>query len=464
MKTLIITLIWILFVTPLCLGRFRNLEETLIITGLVSECGKYDTIDNTFSIQFSNAPSKEFEQSPTVVLHSIKNGYLNATCATTMVEVENTLLPCTFDDTITEGDDYYFVNMTIPGYTYISNIPSYNLIRTSNSHISIGVLPNELTIFLSEPHIITIGTTEIYYEQDSIYYRIPCTSLNSEQVQCVLSQEFDLSTLTDNKMKLYYRNSCGNIATIEESVEFEFSVYKINIPETIYVNLNEDNKTEHDLFIEVSTKSLDSITLKKQDGQDKQDEENGQDDIAIKCEETSNEIIFKCPFTLEKLSTEKESSYTLSFQVDDSTTYETSKIVVSLFDENNLEIITDKQQKSDTITTATTEPLNFNFAFTKDIGTEIKDEPGYPIREIKMESNSLKSSIESCTIIIEEKAVNCTYYSPENATLTFSYKNSIGNYQKIGSVTVGSGSPFYYDSSNYSKINILFLFVFIILF
>ena len=50
MKTLVITLIWILFVTPLCLGRFRNLEETLIITGLVSECGEYDTIDNTFSI------------------------------------------------------------------------------------------------------------------------------------------------------------------------------------------------------------------------------------------------------------------------------------------------------------------------------------------------------------------------------------------------------------------------------
>lgn len=461
MKTLIITLIWILFVTPLCLGRFRNLEETLIITELTnSECG---TIDNNFFIRFSNAPSKEFEQNPTVVLHSIKNGYLNATCATTMVEVENTLLSCTFDDTITEGDDYYFVNMTIPGYTYISNIPSYNLIRKSNSHISIGNLTNELTIFLSEPHIITIGTTEIYYEQDSIYYRIPCTSLNSEQVQCVLSQEFDLSTLTDNKMKLYYRDRCGDIVTIKESIEFEFSVYKINIPETIYVNLNEDNKTEHDLFIEVSTKSLDSITLKKQDGQDKQDEENGQDDIAIKCEKTSNEIIFKCPFTLEQLSTEKESSYTLSFQVDDSTTYETSKIVVSLFDENNLEIITDKQQKSDTITTATTEPLNFNFAFTKDIGTEIKDEPGYPIREIKMESNSLKSSIESCTIIIEEKAVNCTYYSPENATLTFSYKNSIGNYQKIGSVTVGSGSPFYYDSSNYSKINILFLFVFILI-
>ena len=162
------------------------------------------------------------------------------------------------------------------------------------------------------------------------------------------------------------------------------------------------------------------------------------------------------------MSTDKEYSYTLSFGDDTGIKYETSKIVIYLYDENNLEIITGDQQKTDVITTATTEPLNFNFIFTKEIGTEIKDEPGYPIREIKMESNSLRSTIDPCTIT--EKTVSCTYYSPENATLTFSYKNSIGNYQKIGTVAVGSGSPIYFDSSSYVKKNILFLFVFILIF
>lgn len=231
MKTLIITLIWKLFSTPLCLGRLRNLEEPLIITGLKNseDCR---TSDRTFSIEFSKAPSKDFEQNPTVVLRSLKKGYVNATCG---VQLTNTLLSCKFDDEITE-DDYYFVNITIPGYTYISNIPSNSLIRKSNSSIIIGGLSEELTIFLSEPHIISINTNEIYYEHDSIYYRIPCTTTDDNKAECVLSQQFDLSTLKDNKMKLYYRNHCGNIVMIDN---IDFSVYKVNIPDTIYVNLNE---------------------------------------------------------------------------------------------------------------------------------------------------------------------------------------------------------------------------------
>lgn len=429
-----------MILSPFCLSKLRNLSSPLIITELINS-DSCSTDELTFSIIFSNPPSESFTEEPKVVLYSNKNGYVNSTCETTIIDSS---LKCSFDGAIKSEDDFYFVNMTIPEYTYISNIPSTSIIRKSNTIIEPEAL-SSAPIYLSEPYTININTTEIYYKEEDNYIKIPCSSKNDAEIECVLSQQFDLSTLKDNQIQLYYRNQCA----LFKDLGTPLSVYSVKLPETVYVNINEDKTTKHDLLIDVSTKTLEGITLINT---------KNSSEANINCEKTTTDTLFKCSFSLKDLG-EEESTYTISMTFGEEK-YEPTTIVVSLYDQKKIEIISSDRQIYQN-TSPTSDPLIFKFLFTQDIGTEIVDEPGYAVRDVKMESNSLKSHCEPCTI--EVKTVSCTYYSPENATVTFSYKNSIGDYQKLGTVTIGNGSPIYYESSVNNKINKL-LFVLVSLF
>ena len=85
MKAFIFPLYCILILSPFCLSKLRNLSSPVIITELVNS-NPCTTFDKTFSIIFSNPPSESFTEKPKVVLYSNKNGYLNATCKTTINE------------------------------------------------------------------------------------------------------------------------------------------------------------------------------------------------------------------------------------------------------------------------------------------------------------------------------------------------------------------------------------------
>lgn len=439
---MIISLFWI---SLSLFGELRALEEPLIITGIrnkVTQDSSCKKRDKTFEIEFLKIPTENaltFETQPTMFLHSNKNGDVKATCEDIL---DSTILECTFNDDITYEDDFYFVNMTIPGYTYISNIPSLDLVRRSDTSISVGTIALKC-IYLSEAFELPINTNDIYYEYNDMHIKIPCTTNNPELTECVLSEQFDLSILEDNTIQLSYRDSCGEFKKLSPKPE----VYKIKIGDPLYINLSEDPKTVHEITIEVSTNSLESIHLSAKIGE-------------IPCA-NSKQSVFTCSVTLELLETKPLANFIASININ-SETYKTKFPIVVVYDTESIDLSTEKQNY--TIDTPTNDSLQYNYTF-KNVINEIKDIPGNKVREIKLESNSVLSYIDECTIDDTNKAlVKCTYYAPENSTNNFYYKNAIGEFSLLGNVTVGSGSPIYYDSSSYSKINILFLFVFILIF
>ena len=442
---MIVFLLWISISSLSFFEGLRSLEEPLIITGIrnTDKCGKED---NSFEIEFLKIPTENaltFETQPTMFLHSNKNGDVKATCED---KTTGTFLECTFNDDITYEDDFYFVNMTIPGYTYISNIPSLDLVRKSDTIINNPGTISFKRIYLSETFELPINTNDIYYEYNSMHIKMPCSSNNSGSTECVLSEQFDLSILEENnKIQLSYRNSCGKFINLTP----QFEVYKIKIGDPLYINLSEDPKTVHEITIEVSTNSLNSITLSAKIGE-------------IQCN-NSKQSVFTCPVTLEELKVSTSETFVASIEInsEEAETYETKSPIVVVYDTESIDLSTEKQNY--TIDTPTNDSLKYKYTFKNKI-YEIKDIPGNKVREIKLESNSVLSYIDKCTIDETDKTiVECTYYAPENSTNNFYYKNAIGEYSLLGNVTVGSGSPIYYDSSSYRKINILFLFVFILI-
>lgn len=452
---MIISLLWI---SLSLFGELRALDEPLIITGIrnkVTQGSSCIKSDKTFEIEFLKIPSGSslnFDAPPTMLLHSNKNGDVKATCDESTT---GTILNCKFNEdvVIAYEDDFYFVNMTIPGYTYISNIPSLDLVRRSETSINNPGTISLKRIYLSETFELPINTNDIYYEYNSMHIKIPCSSNNSGSTECVLSEQFDLSILEENnKIQLSYRDSCGKFTNLTST----FEVYKVKIRDPLYINLSEDPKTVHEITIEVSTNSLESIILIP-------NSQNSQDNPEILCA-NSKQSVFTCPVTLEELKVSTSVAFVASIEInsEEAETYETKSPIVVVYDTESIDLSTEKQNY--TIDTPTNDSLKYKYTFKNEID-KIQDIPGNKVREIKLESNSVLSYIDKCTIDeTDNTIVECTYYAPENSTNTFYYKNAIGEYSLLGNVTVGSGSPIYFDSSSYVKKNILFLFVFILIF